>query len=160
MTIQVYENCKNWYFNFIKEFRQRYNELPETTRRFIWNIDDFNSPCQIISFVLHTDKDMTYLWVRKDPEIQDLDIKCYGPIVPQKFLETAELILSDKSLFMRIKDKERHWNYESYGAYLENYLIYLSKFISKQALNDNEFPSAIWIEIINSAERILLDDIW
>ena len=87
--MQVDENCKNRYVDFIKEFRQRYNKLPESTRSFVWNVDDFNSPCQIISFVVHTNKDLTYLWVRKDPEFQDLDIKCYGRIIPQNFLETA-----------------------------------------------------------------------
>ena len=142
MNIQVDENCKNRYVDFIKEFRQRYNKLPESTRSFVWNVDDFNSPCQIISFVVHTNKDLTYLWVRKDPEFQDLDIKCYGRIIPQNFLETAELLLSDKLLFINMEEKEeRLWGYKSYGTYLENHLISLSKFILKQDLIGIEFPS-------------------
>lgn len=141
MNIQVDENCKNWYVDFIKRFRQRYNKLPESKRKFIWNVDDFNPPCQIISFVVHTNKDLTYLWVRKDPDIQDLYVKCYGRIIPQNILETAELILSDKLLFAKLgENEERLRSYKSYGAYLENHLISLSKFILKQDLIGIKFP--------------------
>ena len=141
MNIKDDENCKNWYVDFIEEFRQRYNKFPESARSFVWNIDNFNSPCQIISFVVHANKDLTYLWVRKDPEIQDLDVKCYGRINPQNFLETAELILSDKLLYAKmVENKENTWPHESYGAYLENHLVFLSKFILKQDLIGIEFP--------------------
>ena len=142
MNIKDDENCKNWYVDFIEEFRQRYNKFPESARSFVWNIDNFNSPCQIISFVVHANKDLTYLWVRKDPEIQDLDVKCYGRINPQNFLETAELILSDKLLYAKmVENKENTWPHESYGAYLENHLVSLSKFILKQDLIGIEFPT-------------------
>ena len=73
-------------------------DLPGSTQKFIWNVDDFNPPCQIISFVVKANKDLTYLWVRKDPYAQDLDIRCYGPITPRNFIETAELILTERSL--------------------------------------------------------------
>lgn len=142
MNIRVDENCKNWYVDFIKRFRQRYNKLPESKRKFIWNVDDFNPPCQIISFVVHANKDLTYLWIRKDPEIQDLDVKCYGRIIPQNFFETAEMILSDKLLYAKMgENEEKLWPYKSYGAYLESNLISLSKFILKQDLIGIEFPT-------------------
>ena len=142
MKVQVDENCKNWYLEFVKRFRQRYNDLPRIEQKFIWNVDDFNSPCQIISFIVHGNKDLTYLWVRKDPDVQDLDVSCYGPITPQNFIETAELILSNKSLNASIgEDDGVLWPYKSYGEYLENHLISLSGLILKKNLIGIEFPS-------------------
>ena len=142
MKAPVDENCKSWYIDFVKQYRQRYDDLPRTTQKFIWNIDDFNAPCQIISFVVHTNKDLTYLWVRKDPDVQDLDVRCYGPVTPQNFIETAELILSDKSLLAnKGKDKERLWLYKSYGEYFENHLISLSNLILKNNPINTEFLS-------------------
>ena len=142
MKAPVNENCKSWYIDFVKQYRQRYDDLPRTAQKFIWNIDDFNAPCQIISFVVHTNNDLTYLWVRKDPDVQDLDVRCYGPVTPQNFIETAELILSDKSLFEnKGKDEERLWLYKSYGEYLENHLISLSNLILKNNPINTEFLS-------------------
>ena len=55
--------CKSWFNNFINEFRRRYNDLPESTRKFVWNVDDFSAPCQLISIVL-AGRELTYLWYR------------------------------------------------------------------------------------------------
>ena len=99
MNEKVDENCGKWYTDFIREFRHRYNNLPETTRKFVWQIEDFNYPCQVISLIIHGRQRMTYLWVRKDPQFPDMDIRCYGPTTPDRIIETAEQILSNRDLF-------------------------------------------------------------
>ena len=97
--------CKSWFNNFINEFRRRYNDLPESTRKFVWNVDDFSAPCQLISIVL-AGRELTYLWVRRDHETPDRDIRCFGPVNPNEFIEISEEILSDKNLYKTVKDKE------------------------------------------------------
>ena len=51
MNEKVDENCEKWYTDFIKEFLHRYNNLPETTRNFVSQVEDFNYHCQVT--VLH-----------------------------------------------------------------------------------------------------------
>ena len=136
------ENCGKWYTDFIREFRHRYNNLPETTRKFVWQIEDFNYPCQVISLIIHGRQRMTYLWVRKDPQFPDIDIRCYGPTTPDRIIETAEQILSNRDLFNELShDKANDWPYPSYGKYLEEELVSISKALQKQLLISADLPT-------------------
>lgn len=120
---------ENWFNNFVKEFRRRYNDLPENTRKFVWNIDDFSAPCQLISIVM-AGGGYTFLWVRRDHDLPDMEILCFGPINPNKFIEVSEEILSDKNLYKKFKDKEqKSWLEQSFGNFLERQLISLSKIL-------------------------------
>ena len=131
---------KSWFNNFIKEFRRRYNDLPEITRKFIWNIDDFSAPCQLISIVL-AGRELTFLWVRRDPELPDMDTRCFGPINPNEFIEIAEAILSDKSLYKKFSDEEiKNWREQSFGNFLENELILVSKMIPNLPYGKFDYP--------------------
>lgn len=141
MVEKEMKSCEQWYIAFIKEFRKRYNNIPEITRKYIWNIDNFNSPCQVISLTVRESREMTYLWVRKDNDSKDLDINCYGPIAQDRFIETAEQILSDKALYKEINSiGEDPTSYSSYGKYLEEQLVWVSKVIRNQELIKSDFP--------------------
>lgn len=136
------ENCEQWYIAFIKEFRKRYNNIQETTRKYIWNIENFNPPCQIVSLTVRGIREITYLWVRKDIDGKDRDIKCYGPIIPEQFFETAEQILSNEALYKEIKSTDDDpRSYISYGKYLEEQLLWVSKVIQNQELIKSDFPN-------------------
>ena len=133
-------DCKSWFNNFISEFRRRYNDLPESTRKFVWNIEDFSTPCQLISIVL-AGRELTYLWVRRDHEIPDMDIRCFGPINPNEFIEISEEILSDKNLYKTVKDKEaQNWQEQSFGNFLERQLIWALKMVQNLPLIKVDFP--------------------
>ena len=132
---------KSWFNYFVKEFRKKYNDLPENTRKFVWNIDDFNSPCQLISIVLAV-QELTYLWVRRDNELSDMDLRCFGPINPNEFLEISEEILSDKNLYKPFKDEEaRNWQEQSFGNFLEKQLIWVLKMVQNLPLVKINFPT-------------------
>lgn len=130
---------ENWFNNFVKEFRRRYNDLPESTRKFVWNIDDFNAPCQLISIVLA--REFTYLWVRKDHDLPDMNIKCFGPINLDEFIEVSEEILSDENLYKEFKDNEgSYWLEKSFGQFLEKQLIWISKMVQNLPLGRSDHP--------------------
>ena len=132
---------KSWFDNFVKEFRRKYNDLPEKTRKFVWNIDNFNAPCQLISIVL-AGREFTYLWVRRDHDLPDMDIRCFGPINPNEFIEISEEILSDKNLYKTFKDKERKsWFEQSFGNFLEKQLIWVLKTLPNLALGKFDYPT-------------------
>lgn len=121
--------CKSWFNNFIRQFRRRYNDLPESIHKFVWDIDNFSATCQLISIVL-SGKEFTFLWVRRDPELPDMEIRCFGPLSPNEFTEIGEEILSDKSLYKKFSEEEiKDWHEQSFGNFLENELIWVSKII-------------------------------
>jgi hypothetical protein len=131
---------KSWFNNFVKEFRRRYYDLPENTRKFVWNIDDFNPPCQLISIVLAV-QELSFLWVRRDNELPDMDLRCYGPINPNEFVQTSEEILSDKDLYKPFKDEEvRNWNEQSFGSFLEKQLVWVSRMVQNMSLTKVTIP--------------------
>ena len=115
--------------------------LPENSRKFVWNIDDFNAPCQLISIVLAA-QELTYLWVRRDHELPDMDVRCFGPINPNEFVEISEEILSDRNLYKPFKDKEtRSWNEQSFGDFLEKHLVWVSRMVQNISLNKVSIPA-------------------
>ena len=141
---------KSWFNNFIKEFRRRYSDLPENTRKFVWNIDDFSAPCQLISIVL-AGRELTFLWVRRDPELPDMDTRCFGPINPNEFIEISEEILSDKILYKTFKDIEREsWLEQSFGNFLERQLIWILKVVQNQPFHKFDYSGGHVIVVRNS----------
>jgi hypothetical protein len=132
---------KSWFNNFVNEFRRRYNDLPENTRKFVWAIDDFNAPCQVISIVL-ADREFTYLWVRRDHDLPDMEFRCFRPINQNEFIDISEEILSDKNLYKPFKDKEAgNWLEQSFGNFLEKQLIWALKTLQNLPLGKVNFPT-------------------
>ena len=142
--------CKSWFNNFFKEFRRRYNDLPESTRKFVWDIDDFSAPCQLISIVL-AGLELTYLWVRRNHELPDVDIRCFGPIYPNEFIEISEEILSDKNLDKPFEDEEAEkWQEQSFRSFLEKELIWALKMVQSQPLFKVNLPVGYFIDMKKS----------
>ena len=132
---------KNWFENFVKEFRRRYSDLPENTRKFVWGIDDFNAPCQLISIVLAV-REFTFLWVRRDHELPDVDFRCFGPINTDELIEISEEILSDKNLYKTFKDKEGvNWLEQSFGIFLEKQLLWVLKIVKNLPFGKFDYPA-------------------
>ncbi len=140
---------KIWFENFVIEFRRRYNDLPENTRKFVGDIDNFNAPCQLISLVLKA-SEFTYLWIRKDLELPDMDFRCFGPINLNEFIETSEEILSGRDLYKRFKEGESaNWFVPSFGNFLEEHLIWVLKMEQNMLLVKANFPIGHVIGIKN-----------
>lgn len=132
------ELVKSWFIDLVKKFREQYLLLPENTQKFVWSIEDFNAPCQILSLTLASPK-MTFLWVTKDKNRPDTDVRCYGPVSPDKFLETAQNILSDGELYKNLNREEaKIWNEESFGKYLENQFLGIIKIVKNQPFIPHE----------------------
>ena len=91
------KKCENWIINFIDEYRKRYEDLPEHIRKYISSLENFNPPCQVIVIVI-PDQQLTYLWLKKDPDLPDKDIQCYRPRNQDELIQLAEKILSDKDI--------------------------------------------------------------
>ena len=124
-----HKKCKNWIINFIDEYRKRYENLPEETRKHISNLDNFNPPCQII--VIPNQK-FTYLWLRKDSELPDKDIQCYIARNQDEFNQIAEKILSDKEINKAFIDDEFSKKDKiTFRMFIQDQLIQVSRRISQ-----------------------------
>ena len=97
MDAEDRKKCENWIINFIDEYRKRYEDLPEHIRKCISRLENFNPPCQVIVIVLPNQK-ITYLWLKKDPDLPDKDIKCYRSKNQDEFNQIADKIISDKDV--------------------------------------------------------------
>jgi hypothetical protein len=126
-----HKKCENWIINFIDEYRKRYENLPEETRKHISNADNFNPPCQIIVIVSPYQK-FTYLWLRKDSELPDKDIQCYLAKNQDEFNQIAEKILSNKEVNKAFIDDYFSKTHKiTFRMFIQDQLIWVSRSISQ-----------------------------
>ena len=131
MDDEDHKECKNWIINFIDEYRKRYEDLYEETRKHISNLENFNPPCQIIIIVIPNQK-FTYLWLRKDSELPDKDIQCYIARNQDEFNQIAEKILSDKEINKAfIDDDFSKKDKITFRMFIQDQLIQVSRRISQ-----------------------------
>jgi hypothetical protein len=110
----------------------------------VWNIDDFSAQCQLIS-IFQVGREFTYLLVRRDPDLQDMGIQCFGPINPNEFIKISEEILSVKNLYKTFKDKEgESWRERSFGNFFEKQLIWVLKMMQNLPYGKFECPAPFY----------------
>ena len=175
MDGEDHKKCENWIINFIDEYRKRYQNLPEETRKHISNLDNFNPPCQIIVIVIPNQK-FTFLWLRKDPDLPDKDIQCYRPINQDEFNQIAEMILSDEGMNKMFTDNAYPQTEQiSLRMFIESQLIQASRNInqltpefkipedhfvgSKSIMPMNGFFWIMYRDIINVDPETIISDI-
>lgn len=123
MTNEDDEELKDWFLELISEFRSAYQELPEERKGYIWNVDNFYSPCQVIALSLEQPK-LTFVYVTHDRNRTDLEVLALHQVPFNELLGKLERILSDKSLYRSLSIEEREGSpFDSLGKYLEDQFI-------------------------------------
>lgn len=112
---------EEWLRSLIQEFRTQYNTLPESTRKYVSNLDNFNPPCQVLALWV-AEPEEQYLFVTRDSNRPDLEIKAVGPLPLSRVLESMETILEEPWL-QKPLDKSDHFLAGSYRDLLEDIFI-------------------------------------
>ena len=120
MKIQEHLEAKTWFLEVIKEYRDQYKKCSDNVKKFLWKIEDFQFPCQILSLTISSPR-QSYIFVTKDKKRDDLDVRSYGPFMPYQIKDAMIEILSDQNLYQPSSLKDMNeWDEISFGEFLEN----------------------------------------
>ena len=134
MQVREYPEARNWFLSVIGEYRKQYQRSTENIRKNLWNIDNFQAPCQVLSLTVANPR-LSFIFVTKDNIRPDLEVKACGPFETFEVSDAMIQILSDKNLYRKLNDEEKKlWGEESFGNYLERSFLGILEIIKNQPL--------------------------
>lgn len=124
---------EKWFHIFIKEFRSQYESLPETTRKFITYLDNFDFPCQIVALWIK-EPELQYVLVVKDPNLPDLDIHASDPVSSDRLVDVMESMLKIPWLHTHLNSDDLFYG-RTYEEVLENKFLGIARYLKETTFN-------------------------
>lgn len=123
MEYVIDSKSRSWLLEIIREYRKQLSVSSEGVRKELWRLDDFSAPCQVLSISI-TNPRLQYIFVTKDIKRPDLDLKCYGPLLPYELVDFMKEELSDPSMRVELTTEDQEaFRTKSFSDYLEELFV-------------------------------------
>ena len=92
---ELKNKIRTWFIQIIDSFREEYEKLSESEKRFLTNADDYRPPCQIEVFWLSEPIEYQLIVTSHDPDRPDKEIIINGPFRGYEFVDEIEKIMNE-----------------------------------------------------------------
>jgi len=144
-----------WFLRLITRLREEAAKLSEQERKRVSNLSDLSAPCQVEVVWLSNSNhglDQQVTFITHFPDLPDMEMKVWGPILPWKVIDSFEEILASPKWNRQCPERD-HVREATYADVIEFFLLQTLNSFKDNALNSimQEVPpklhrvSAQWI---------------